>query len=1211
MLTDKEHLYWLSKTTWSFAEWTEREFNHVRYGLFPRKNHRQELSLYLWLIKEWNQADPSVNYITEEDIWNVFARVQEVGSEPPFLLGAAPIEEAPEEPQATTPAAPTNGIVDDEANTFTFTPNPLYNITEHEWRMSVDNGTTWTAWGQCESNILAIGNINLPSGMLQVRVKAGTNRNASATLANASAFTLALPPNQSPTITLSADSSTVPEGTQIVLTATPLDSDGTIVRVDFYEGTTLLDSAETGPWTYSIGSASAGVHYYHAVAVDDRGAQTTSATVTVTVVVPGNEVPTISLASDDTNVLTGDPVLLTATVADSDGTIAKVEFFDGATKLGERTTTPWTYVVSSVSLGTHNYTAKATDDDGGTATSNIVTVFAASPSNTPPTIGLSSNGVNVFEGTNVVLTATPADANGSIAQVRFYEGAALLGIVSSAPWTHTIVAISQGMHTYHAIAIDNEGAQTVSPEVVVSATVETGPNIPTAFSSDLIQLSEGTHKRLDAITGIHLANDEILIGYNYFGVDFADSSPSTLAFRRSTDNGDTWTPIEPLALKGGLSNMIPSFYQRSNGTLVCLFLIKTVFGSPSKSYIAHMESTDNGLTWSAATALTPSDDTLYVVNSPGRIFKMPNGDLLYPYSQLIAGNGASTVSTYYGKMLRSTDDGATWASYGADVINGSGGNLVVEGGLYIDSTNALVYYFRTGEGVVKARKSTDSGLTWGSLYTLFAAPNSASVITKVSTGKWLAIHNDIIDGIDGGTARKNMRYSVSNDGINFYLQNQKVYTFNNSDFCFEPDVVDLPAINGVLALYSLTNSASYSHIYKTFIPYTSVVVANKPPKVVAAADQVIQAPASTHVLNGTASEDAGVIIGYQWTQISGPSIAVIDSPNSLSTAISGLIVGDYVFRLSAFDDDGETGTDDMTVTVLSDAVAEPLVGITGDILSAGMRRMRPEYSGPWAKIRRASDNTEQDINFLSNGDPDIAALNTFVGGGSWYFSILYDNSGNGMNLVQTTLANQPVGSLVGGKPVMDFTGTQWMTVPTSQTYFKGLHNGQATVIALAKAGNTADMNALAVLMANNGLTGANIGYAIAFDDRASQSRNNAALTLVTTGAGVSMAVNDVRNNAWPINQYVILNQVTKTAEVGAQRSMLTVNGVTVTTANIGSSTASTANATYSLQLGANGNGANGFIGQMKTIAIFSRALSDSERSVINNNENSYHSVYTT
>jgi len=70
---------------------------------------------------------------------------------------------------------------------------------------------------------------------------------------------------------------------------------------------------------------------------------------------------------------------LTATASDPDGTVAKVEFFNGALKLGEDTAAPYEQPVTALVVGSHMFTARATDNSGATATSPQITVLVSQP----------------------------------------------------------------------------------------------------------------------------------------------------------------------------------------------------------------------------------------------------------------------------------------------------------------------------------------------------------------------------------------------------------------------------------------------------------------------------------------------------------------------------------------------------------------------------------------------------------------------------------------------------------------------------------------------------------------------------------------------------------------------------------------------------------------------------------------------------------------
>ena len=71
----------------------------------------------------------------------------------------------------------------------------------------------------------------------------------------------------------------------------------------------------------------------------------------------------------------GMPITLLATAADSDGTVASVQFFDGTTAIGEPVTSaPYSVSWTPADKGRYTLTARATDDRGGTTTSEPVTV---------------------------------------------------------------------------------------------------------------------------------------------------------------------------------------------------------------------------------------------------------------------------------------------------------------------------------------------------------------------------------------------------------------------------------------------------------------------------------------------------------------------------------------------------------------------------------------------------------------------------------------------------------------------------------------------------------------------------------------------------------------------------------------------------------------------------------------------------------------------
>lgn len=107
-------------------------------------------------------------------------------------------------------------------------------------------------------------------------------------------------------------------------------------------------------------------------------------------------------------------------------------------------------------------------------------------------------------------------------------------------------------------------------------------------------------------------------------------------------------------------------------------------------------------------------------------------------------------------------------------------------------------------------------------------------------------------------------------------------------------------------------------------------VANQPPQVAAGADQTITLPESKVTLTGTATDADGSIVQYAWTKTSGPAGGTIATADKVTTAVSGLTQGVYVFRLTVKDDDGATAQDEVTITVNSAANKTPVATAGAD-----------------------------------------------------------------------------------------------------------------------------------------------------------------------------------------------------------------------------------------------------------------------------------------
>jgi Bacterial Ig domain/Putative Ig domain len=163
-------------------------------------------------------------------------------------------------------------------------------------------------------------------------------------------------------------------GTAIPIAAQASDPDGSVSKVEFFANGTKIGERTAVPYGITWTNASLGAQAITAIATDNAGATRVSAAVTVNVLapIPVNVAPTASwlAPANGANIDLGVAITLSATAADSDGSIAKVEFYDGSSLVGTATAAPYSVVWTNAALGAHTLNVVATDDKGATASAS-------------------------------------------------------------------------------------------------------------------------------------------------------------------------------------------------------------------------------------------------------------------------------------------------------------------------------------------------------------------------------------------------------------------------------------------------------------------------------------------------------------------------------------------------------------------------------------------------------------------------------------------------------------------------------------------------------------------------------------------------------------------------------------------------------------------------------------------------------------------------
>jgi hypothetical protein len=394
------------------------------------------------------------------------------------------------------------------------------------------------------------------------------------------------PNNVPPSVGLTspANGATFTAPALITVSASAADSDGTIAKVEFYSGNTLIGTDTTSPYSITWSNVPGGTYSLTAVATDSGNATTTSTAVSITVNTgppPPTALPagwshgdigatgvagsatysgtTFTVAGAGADVWgTADALHFAYRSLDGDGSIVarvtSIQNVNAWTKAGvmirnstsasaaqgfmlvassatkgvpyqrrrvdgdisvstsgSQSTAPrWVKLVRAGNLitgyespdgvtwttvGTDTFTMGTTvlvglgvsshvTGTNATATFDNVTVTVANPPppppNAPPSVSITgpADGSTFTAPASVTIAASASDSDGTVAKVDFFAGSTLLGTSASAPYSLTWTGVAAGTYALTAVATDNAGATTTSSPVTV--TVSDAPPPPPA-----------------------------------------------------------------------------------------------------------------------------------------------------------------------------------------------------------------------------------------------------------------------------------------------------------------------------------------------------------------------------------------------------------------------------------------------------------------------------------------------------------------------------------------------------------------------------------------------------------------------------------------------------------------------------------------------------------------------------------------------------------
>lgn len=231
--------------------------------------------------------------------------------------------------------------------------------------------------------------------------------------------------------------------------------------------------------------------------------------------------------------------------------------------------------------------------------------------------------------------------------------------------------------------------------------------------------------------------------------------------------------------------------------------------------------------------------------------------------------------------------------------------------------------------------------------------------------------------------------------------------------------------------------------------------------------------------------------------------------------------------------------------------ASPILDQVGNsAIGLSLRKVRAAYSGSAIRVRRASDNTEQDIGFTSSGALDTSSLNSFCSGTDGFIRTWYDQTGNGRDAAQTTSASQPqiYKSATGivtqnGLPIIEFTTTRNLT----GTYaVNGLTTMNITIVGRGTGSGNQASNRGAIFWTESGSWGSvyfgvNQDFALGRFGTGQSNNNIGGSVGSTTALRYWSMIKDGSTEYVYLNNALVTNPIGKNTTIANTNSTYTLN----------------------------------------------------------------------
>lgn len=358
---------------------------------------------------------------------------------------------------------------------------------------------------------------------------------------------VALTVNNAPVVAISGGDRSVADtdanaGETVSVSATATDSDGNVSSTEWLVGGSVAATGTSA--NLSLGNGASAVTFR---ATDNQGA-ISSKSVTITVAA-ANSRPTVSISGGDRRVADtdgnlGESVSVSASAADSDGSVSSTEWLVSGTVVatGNSANLP-------LSDGTNSVTFRATDNSGDSSSVSVtITVEASSAS---PTVSISGGNRSVADtdgkaGESVSVSATVKDPNGTVSSTDWLVGGTVV-----ATGTSTTLSLDDGATEVTFRATDNDGNSSSARVTIAVAGPDANalPTVSIAGGDRTISDSDGAAGEVVSVSGTATDSDGVVSSTDWLvgGAVVATGTSANLSlsdgansitFRATDNDGD-------------------------------------------------------------------------------------------------------------------------------------------------------------------------------------------------------------------------------------------------------------------------------------------------------------------------------------------------------------------------------------------------------------------------------------------------------------------------------------------------------------------------------------------------------------------------------------------------------------------------------------------------------------------------------------------------